>query len=103
MASDKIFHVKSYSEILNEILKNPIYLNGSTYDLDNYKTSDSAGLYYAGSNVQNSPANYSFIFVMVRGTTVLQFLLNASNIYLRLYGGSPRAWSAWKKVETTNA
>lgn len=103
MASGKISHVKSYSEIFNGILKNPIYLNGSTYDLDNYKTSDSAGLYYIGLNVKNSPANYSFIFVIVQGATVLQFLLNASNIYLRLYGGNPRVWSAWKKVETTNA
>ena len=92
---------KPIAELINSSFKLGATIT-STDDLNNIFN---IGFYIITSSPTNAPAgaNYASMLILPRSTASgrVQIIIYDRNIYLRAYGGSPSAWDAWKKIEST--
>lgn len=76
----------------------------SGQDLNDYKGTDKAGVFYVNgttSTIANTPANYCALYVMSSGTPTFQFAFTKSEFYFRAHTGSPASWGEWRRVTST--
>lgn len=90
--------LNTLNSAINDNLKFPNKIKALTSNNnlnDLYNEADS-GWYSLGANVQNAPESWCRMLV-IGGGGCSQIIFTSTNIYTRMYTGSPLAWTAWRK------
>ena len=69
----------------------------SNDNLNNLYNESDSGWYSLQANVQNAPANWCRMLV-IGGAGCAQIVITATEIIIRMYTGSPLAWTTWRRA-----
>lgn len=73
---------------------------GAGDDLNNLYNDYDSGFYRINSGVANSPQDWCRLIV-IGGSGCAQLIITPSNLWYRMYTGSPLAWSSWRYLTGT--
>ena len=92
--------VDDIADLKNNKMNSTVQL-GSGDNLNNLTGKSSTGVYYISTGVSNSPVDWATLLV-IGGIGTSQIIFNVNTIYMRMYTGSPLAWSAWRYYTLPN-
>lgn len=91
--------IGAISSLNSKTVKNDAMILNNANDLNDFKGTGYAGMYYLQAGVNNAPSDWCWMLV-INGSGTVQICCSQNGMWIRAYTGYPMTWTNWVKSPT---